>query len=154
MSQRKRPPEQLQALQRWHESELEAARVKLTQLHAEVAARFADLRRIQDEIAGLQELAREQMRASAPLSTDALQRMTTFSSHQQKQLHGARDLHREVTERADDAQRCVLHLFQQLSLVERLLERRHDADMTEQQRTLQKQLDEGALARVPQLEHN
>lgn len=154
MSQQKRPPEQLQALQRWHESELEAARVKMAQLNAEVADRLAELCRIQDEIAGLQTLAREQMQASAPLSTDTLLRMTTFSSHQQKQLRSARDLHREVAERADDAQRCVLHLFQQLSLVERLLERRHDADVTEQQRTLQKQLDEGALSRAPHLANN
>lgn len=154
MSHQKRPPEQLQALQRWHDSELEAARAKMTQLNAEVADRFAGLCRIQDEIERLQALTREQTQASAPLDTEALLRMTTFSSHQHEQLHCARDLHRQVAEQADDAQRSVLHLFQQRSLVERLLERRHDADVTEQQRTLQKQLDEGALSRAPNIADN
>lgn len=148
MSQQKRPHEQLQALQRWHSSELEAARARMAQLDAQVADRCAVVSRIQDEIAGLQTLAREQTRASAPVDTEALLRTAAFSTHQQQQLDCARDQHREVARQADDAQRSVLHLFQQLSLVERLLERRQELAQTQQQRSMQKQLDEGALTRA------
>lgn len=150
MTHRRQQPERLQALQRWQSSQLDDAKLTMAQLDAEAADRLSALSRIQSEIDELQALVREQSRSEAPLDPDALLRMTAFSGYQQEQLHGAADRHRQAAERAEDAQRFVLHLFQQLSLVERLIERRHDAAQVEQQRQSQKELDEGALSRAPQ----
>jgi hypothetical protein len=149
MSDSRQRPEQLQALQRWQSSQLEDARVTKAQLDAEAADRLSSLSRIQGEIDDLQSLAREQTRSNAPLDPESLLRLTAFSGYQQQQLHGAKDQHRQATERAEDAQRFVLQMFQKLSLVERLIERRHDVAQAEQQRQSQKQLDEGALSRAP-----
>ena len=149
MSAKRQQPEQLRALQRWQSSQLEEARLTKAQLDAEAADRLAAMSRIQSEIDELQALAREQAGSDASLNPEALLRMTAFSGYQQERLHGAKDEHRQATERAEDAQRFVLHLFQQLSLVERLMERRHDAAQVEQQRQSQKELDEGALSRAP-----
>lgn len=149
MSDHRQRPEQLQALQRWQSSQLEEARIAKAQLDAEAADRLSALSRIQDEIDELQSLAREQTRTEAPLNPDALLRMTAFSGLQQQRLHGAEDGHRAAAQRAEDAHVFVLHLFQQLSLVERLIDRRHDAAQVEQQRQSQKELDEGALSRAP-----
>jgi hypothetical protein len=149
MSDSRQRPEQLQALQRWQSSQLEEARIAKVQLEVEAAERLSALSRIQDEIDELQSLAREQTRTDAPLNPEALLRMTAFSGLQQQRLHGAEDVHRAAARRAEDAQVFVLHLFQQLSLVERLIDRRHDAAQAERQRQSQKELDEGALSRAP-----
>lgn len=154
MSDRKHGQEPLRALERWRTSQLDDAKVTMVQLNAEAADRLSTLTRIQSEIEALQSLVREQAQSAALLNADALLRMTEFSGYQQEQLNGAQDQHRQAAERADDAQRSVLHLFQQLSLVERLLERRQEVADTEQQRQSQKQLDEGALSRAPHIESN
>ncbi len=149
MSDNRQRPEQLQALQRWQSSQLEEARITKTQLEAEAADHLSTLSRIQSEIDELQSLARQQTQTDAPLNPEALLRMTAFSGLQQQRLHGAEDQHRAAAQRVEDAQVFVLHLFQQLSLVERLIERRREAAQTEQQRQSQKELDEGALSRAP-----
>ena len=50
---------------------------------------------------------------------------------------------------ADDAQRDVLRLFENLSVVQRLIERRQELATQEQLRQAQLRLDEGALTRAP-----
>lgn len=154
MSNKRQQPEQLQALQRWHSSQLEDARVTKVQLDAEAADRWSAVSRIRSELDDLQSLAREQTQSKAPLDADSLMRMTTFSGYQQQRLDGAQNEHRQATARAENAQRQVLQLFQQLSLVERLIDRRHDVAQAERQREVQKELDEGALSRAPHHDGN
>jgi hypothetical protein len=150
MSQEKRRPDRLTALERWQTSELEDAKVKMAQLNTLAAEKHADVARIEDDISNLHTLAREQAKDLSALDADALLRMNEFRALQQQQLQTARQSHEQATQQADDAQSDVLRLFENLSVVQRLLERRQELATQEELRQAQKQLDEGALSRAPQ----
>lgn len=149
MSNQKRGPERLEAVERWHSSELDEARIKMAQLDAAAAEKHAAIERIRADIESFNSLVREQASSAAPLQAEALLRMSTFNNFQQRQLQSAQDLHQQAMRQADAAQRVVLQLFEQLSVVQRLLGRRQDLAGKEAQRLLQQQLDEGALSRAP-----
>ncbi|HWK51906.1 MAG TPA: flagellar FliJ family protein [Steroidobacter sp.] len=149
MSYGKRRPDRLTALERWQSSELEDAKLKMAQLNAAAASKRADVKRIEGDIDSLQSFAREQAADSSGLSPDALLRMNEFQAFQQQQLQHARRSHEQAVAQADDAQGDVLRLFENLSVVQRLLGRRQELASQEQQREAQKLLDEGALSRAP-----
>lgn len=149
MSNEKSRPDRLAAYQRWQASELDEAKAKMAQLNEVVAEKLSVVDRIEDEIDSLHSLVREQSLSSEPLSADALLRASTFNDHQQRVLQSARVSHDQAARQADDAQQSVLHVFERLSVVERLLDRREQLAGKEQQRSLQKRLDEGALSRPP-----
>lgn len=142
-------PDRLEAFKRWQSSELEDARIKLIQCDELAAERLTAVESIEADIASLQCLARAQADSSQSLRPEALLRMNEFGKFQQEQLKSARDAHRQAEATAEDAQRSVVQLFEHLSVVQRLLDRRQEVASKQEQRSLQKQLDEGALSRVP-----
>lgn len=154
MSNDKRGPERLEALERWHSSELDDARIKMTQLNAAAAEKEAAVERITADIETFHSLVREQATGAAPLHAETMLRMSAFNNFQQQQLRSARALYQQATRQADEAQHAVARLFEQLSVVQRLLERRQELAGKEEQRALQKQLDEGALTRAPQSQND
>jgi hypothetical protein len=139
----------LSAVERWKSSELEDAKLEMTRLNSVKADKQAAMERIEGDIESLQALARQQTAELSPLDAQALLRLNEFNAHQQQQLRMARDSHEQAARQADDAQSNVLRLFENLSVVQRLLERRQELSNLEQQRLAQKQLDEGALTRAP-----
>lgn len=149
MSNAKRRPERLEALERWQSSELDDARIKMARLDAAASDKQAAVVRIETDIADFHSLVRELSTDAAPLHAETLMRMNAFNNYQQKRLQSARDLHQQAERLAEEARRTVLQLFEHLSIVQRLLERRRGLAGKEEQRTLQKQLDEGALSRAP-----
>jgi len=149
MSESKRRPDRLSAVERWKSSELEDARLKMARLNSVKADKQAAMERIEGDIESLHVLAREQAAELSPLDAEALLRLNEFNAHQQQQLQLARDIHEQAARQANDAQTDVLRLFENLSVVQRLLERRQELSNLEQQRLAQKQLDEGALTRAP-----
>jgi hypothetical protein len=153
MSKDKTRPDRLEAFKRWQSAELEEAKVRMAQMNEAVAERLSAVDRIENEIVSLHSLAREQTLSSEPLRPDVLQRLSSFNDHQRQVLQSARASHDQATRQADDAQQSVLHVFERLSVVERLLERRGELAGKEQQRELQKRLDEGALSRTPNNHH-
>lgn len=154
MSHEKRRPDRLDALERWHSSELDDARIKMAQLDAAASEKEAAVARINADIESFHAIVREQASGAAPLHAETLLRMSAFNSFQQQQLQSARDLHQQAMRQADEAQHVVLRLFEQLCVVQRLLERRQDLAGKEEQRSLQKQLDEGALTRAPHAQND
>ncbi len=154
MSNEKRRPDRLEALERWQSSELDDARIKMAQLDAVASDKQAAVVRIEADIADFHSLVRELASGAEPLHAETLMRMSAFNSFQQKQLQSARDVQQQAERLADDARHTVLQLFEHLSVVQRLLERRQDLAGKEEQRTLQKQLDEGALSRAPQTQND
>lgn len=149
MSQEKRGPDRLNALERWQTSELEDAKVKMAQLNAVAAEKEAAVTRIEGDIASLHSMVREQAKDLSALDADALLRMNEFQALQQRQLQDARQHQEQAAQQADDAQRDVLRLFENLSVVQRLIERRQELATQEELREAQKRLDEGALTRAP-----
>jgi len=149
MSGERTRPDRLDAYRRWQSAELEEAKVRMARMNEIATQKRTVVDRIENEIVDLHALVREQANGSAPLSAEALLRLSTFNSHQQRRLRGARDLHTQATQQADDAQQGVVHVFERLSVVERLLERRQELAGRQEQRSLQKRLDEGALSRTP-----
>lgn len=154
MSNEKRPPDRLNAVERWHSSELDEARIKMAQLNAAASEREAAVERIEADIEDFHSLMREHASGAAQLHAETLLRMSTFNNFQQQQLQVARDLHRQAMRQADEAQHLVLQLFERLSVVQRLLERRQELAGKEEQRSLQKRLDEGALTRAPHAQND
>ena len=154
MSNEKRRPDRLEALERWQSSELDDARIKMAQLDAVATDKQAAVARIETDIADFHSLVRELATGVEPLHAETLMRMNAFNNYQQKQLQSARDLHQQAERQADDARHTVLQLFEHLSVVQRLLERRQELAGKEEQRTLQKQLDEGALSRAPHTQND
>lgn len=152
MSNEQRRPDRLEALERWHSSELDDARIRMVQLHAAAAEKEAEVGRIEADIESSHSLVREQASGTARLHAETLQRMSAFNSFQQQQLQCARDLHQQAMQQASEAQRLVLQMFERLAVVQRLLERRKELAGKEEQRSLQKQLDEGALSRAPHVQ--
>jgi len=149
MSEGKRRPDRLSAVERWKSSELEDAKLKMVRLNSVKADKQAAMERIEGDIESLHVLAREQAAELSPLDAEALLRLNELNAHQQQQLRLARDIHEQAARQADNAQTDVLRLFENLSVVQRLLERRQEISNLEQQRLAQKQLDEGALTRAP-----
>lgn len=154
MSNEKRRPDRLEALERWHSSELDDARIQMAQSNAAASEKEAAVARISADIESFHSLVREQASGAAQLHAETLLRMSTFNNFQQQQLQSARDLHQQAMRQADEAQRVVLQRFEQLSVVQRLLERRQELAGKEEQRSLQKQLDEGALTRAPHAQND
>jgi len=153
MSSEKRRPDRLEALERWQSSELEEARVNMSQLHAAAADKQAAVERIEGAIEDFHSLVRQQALGSAPLHAETLLRMSAFNNYQQQQLQSARESQQQAAQQADDARRTVLRLFEQVSVVQRLMDRRREMAGKQEQRLLQKQLDEGALSRAPQTQN-
>lgn len=149
MSQEQRRPDQLASVEQWKSSELEDARLKMVQLDAIAADKQADVKRIEADIATLQTFARRQANELSPLDADALLRLNEFNAFQQHQLRSARLSYEQAARQADDAQQDVSRLFENLSVLQRLIERRRELANQEEQRQAQKQLDEGALTRAP-----
>jgi hypothetical protein len=154
MTGQKQHPDRLEAVERWHSSELDDARVQMARLDAAAAEKRRAVERIQADIENFHSLVREQASGAAPLHAETLLRMSAFNNFQQRQLQSAQDSHRQAMRQADDAQRVVLQLFEQLSVVQRLLERRQELAGKEALRLLQKQLDEGALSRAPHVQND
>lgn len=149
MSQEKRRPDRLTALERWQSSELDDAKMKMAQLNVIAAEKEADITRIEGDIAHLHTLVREQASELSALDADTLLRMNEFQTLQQQQLQSARQSHEQAVQQADNAQRNVLQLFENLSVVQRLIQRRQELATQEELRQAQKRLDEGALTRAP-----
>lgn len=149
MSHEKIRPDRLAALKRWQSAELEEAKIRMAQLNELAAQTLAVVDRIQSDIVSLHSLVREQSSRPEPLRPDTLLRLSSFNDHQRQVLQSARASHDQATRQADDAQQNVLHVFERLLVVERLLERREQLAGKQRQRALQKRLDEGALSRPP-----
>lgn len=154
MSHEKRRPDRLEALERWQSSELDDARIKMARLDAVASDKLAVVVRIEADIADFHSLVRKLTRGAAPLQAETLMRMNAFNHDQHKQLQNARDLHQQAKRQADEARHRVLQLFEHLCVVQRLLERRQALAGKQEQRTLQKQLDEGAMSRAPQIQND
>jgi flagellar biosynthesis chaperone FliJ len=142
-------PQRLSAVERWQSSALEDAKVHMAQLNAVAEEKHTAVARIEHGIASLHALARDHVSDFSLLDAGALLRMNEFQALQNNELQNARRTHEQAAAQADDAQREVLRLFENVSVVQRLIERRQALALQEELRMAQKQLDEGALTRAP-----
>jgi hypothetical protein len=148
MSDAEHDVDQLRKLERWRTLELEHAQVE----HAH-AASVADqkkllVERVQSAIDETRKFAREQRASSRMLSPDALRRINEFSVLQSQQLDAAETAWRQSLQHCETALRQVVDRFEDVSVIERLRERRQiEAGRATARREL-KRLDEHALAHL------
>lgn len=140
--------DQLRKLERWRTLELEHA-----QLDHAVAAAVADqhqqqVRRAESEIADVQTFARAQLAGSESVSPDALRRINEFAALQSQELDKAKSVLTQSQQFRDAALGEVVNRFEDLSVIERLRERREIEAGKELARREQKLLDEHALAHL------
>jgi flagellar biosynthesis chaperone FliJ len=150
MSDNKNNPKRLlRALERWRESELEAAQVHYVERTQTAAECESQRDRVQSDIAESQSVAREQLSSGQSLSPDSLRRFAEFGLLQGEELKQAQAALEESRIQRDAAQAKVVRHFEELSVVQRLSERRAAEATLAATRTDQKRLDEQALSRPP-----
>lgn len=138
---------QLHALERWRQTQLAAARARYTELAAQLEQQRALLEYCKQQCLGTQELLRSQLRSAQPLSPSALLRLSDFAAiqAQEQQRQQARLQSAQVA--AEAAHRVVKESFEQVSVVQKLMERRRQLLRAAQQQRQQRTLDEQAAGR-------
>ena len=139
---------QLTTLQRWRTAELESAQAEHVALARSADDNQSAVAKVEDDIEQSQTFTRERMAAGATLSLETLRTGVSFSLMQANELEAARDALHESLTRADAAQAVVMRRYEDLSVVERLQERRQEHAVREELRRAQNQLDSQALTRL------
>ena len=139
---------QLQTLERWRSAELESAQAE----HARLARTAADKESARDRVqAGLddtQSFARQRLLSSQPISAESLRQIGEFAAVQRGELAAAEVALEESRTQSEAARAEVVKQFEELSVVQRLGERREQEASRDAERTRQKRLDEQALLRL------
>lgn len=143
-----RDSKQLLTLERWRSAELEAAQTQYTTLLRVTTEKASAVNRVESDIADIQSFTRDQLHAGEQLSPDALRGSLEFAALKAKELVAARTALDESRGSSDAAQASVVTHFEQLSVVEKLRERRAAEAVKDSARLAQKRLDEHALSRL------
>jgi flagellar export protein FliJ len=148
-NQRSNPGDpQLHSLERWRTSALEHAQTEHAQRQRVADERAQVVDQVQSTIDASQDLARSHMTAGSVLSVESLTRIRHFATVQSIELqHAAASLEQSKQEAAM-AQSQVCKKFEELTVVERLRERRSEQANKESLRKEQRHLDEHALLRT------
>jgi flagellar export protein FliJ len=139
---------QLRTLQRWRAVELDEAQTQYVQAKKVTMEREARADEVSSSITELHEFARGELNSGRTLSLDSLRRLADFASRKADELSEAQSALQASIEVTDKAHSQVLEQFEQLSVVERLGERRAVEASKDLARRDQKRLDEHALARL------
>ena len=139
---------QLETLERWRSMELEEAQSEHASLAQIEEQRKAIVEEAQSQFEETQDFARATVTDTQPLSADALLRITAFSRMQVQMLEEARSALEAAQRTTAQAHERVVNRLENLSIVERLRERRSALALKEGLRTDQRRLDEHALSRL------
>lgn len=148
MSATARPGDQLRTLERWRKSQLDAAQSEHAVLAAQLEQCGVEVAQIEQQIGDAQEFARTALRRPGALSPQALLQLTHFAATQAAELVRCESALAAAQARADAARECVRKCFQELSVVEKLGERRAEQLRHAQQQRQQRWVDEQAAGRV------
>jgi hypothetical protein len=143
-----RDSRQLRTLERWRSVELEAAQAQHATLARVTTQKASAVNRVESDIADTQTFARDQLLAGGPLSPEMLRGSLAFTALKEKELIEAQAALEESRASSDAAHASVVEHFEQLSVVEKLRERRAAETVKELARLAQKRLDEHALSRL------
>jgi hypothetical protein len=147
-SEHDRNSRRLQALERWRSAELEEAQAQYVLLERAATERAAARDRASSELEETQSFARERLAAQELLEADSMRRFAEFAAMKSKELASAQGALDDSRVLSDQAHGSVVQKFEQLSVVQRLGERRDAEAVREAARQDQKRLDEQALARL------
>jgi flagellar export protein FliJ len=139
---------QLHTLERWRTAELDSARAQHVELTRVMSEQESVRDRTQGELADTQSFVRERLESAEPLSPESLRQFAEFAAIQRQQLAVAQAAVEESRARCEAARAEVVERFEQLSVVQRLSQRRDQEAGRELQRSEQKRLDEQALTRL------
>lgn len=143
-----RSSRQLRTLHRWRSVELDEAQAQYVSAMKITIAQEARADEVASCIADLHEFARVELNAGRALSPDLLRRLTDFAARKAEELSEARSALQVSVEATEKAHSQVLERFEQLSVVERLSDRRVVEANKDVARRDQKRLDEHALTRL------
>ncbi len=142
------PGDQLRILERWRKAQLDAAQSEYARLAARIEQCSAEVAQIEQQIGDAQEFARSALRRPGVLSPQALARLTDFAALQAAELGRCESTLAAAQAQVDAARDCVTKCFQELSVVEKLGERRAAQLRQAQQQRQQRWLDEQVAGRV------
>lgn len=140
--------DQLRTLERLRTLELEHAQLEHATAAAIELGHTQLVEKSESEIAAMQTFAREQLTESQALSADSLRRIHEFAVVQARELDLAKAALADSKQVAAQAFGKVVNRFEDLSVIERLRERREIEVNKETARREQRLLDEHALAHL------
>jgi flagellar export protein FliJ len=147
-TEEKRKAKRLQALERWRSAELDEAQAQHVVLEVAAAQKETERDRVRAELDETQSLARERLTVSEPLAADSLRRFAEFAAVKGEELASAQHAVDDSRALCASALTVVVQKFEQLSIVQKLGERRAAEAVREAGRKDQKRLDEQALSRL------
>lgn len=139
---------QLHSLERWRTSALEQAQTAHVKQRKVVDTRAKVVDRVQSIIDESQDLARSHMSIGRVLSVDSLTRIRHFAAVQSIELRQAAASLEQSKQEVAKAHTIVCKKFEELTVVERLRERRSVEAEKESLRKEQRRLDDQASLRV------
>lgn len=139
---------QLETLERWRSAELESAQAEHVRLVRTAADKESERDRVQAGLDDTQSFARERLATSQALSAESLRRIGEFTALQRQDLAAAQAALEESRTHCEAAHAQVVKQFEELSVVQRLSQRRELEASRDAERTHQKRLDEQALSRL------
>jgi hypothetical protein len=139
---------QLQTLERWRAMELEQAQSEHASLAQAEEQRKARVEKAQAQFEETQDFARASISSSQPLSADSLLRIADFAKLQVREVEDARSAWQQAQQTTAQAHERVVQQLENLSIVERLRERRAALEQQDALRMDQRRLDEHALSRL------
>jgi hypothetical protein len=139
---------QLQTLERWRSAELESAQTEHARLVRAAADKESARDRVQAGLDDTQTFARQRLESSQPISAESLRQIGEFAAMQRRDLDAAETALEESRTQSEAARVEVVKQFEELSVVQRLGERRELEASRDAERTRQKRLDEQALLRL------
>ena len=142
-----RTSEQWIALERWRKAQLESAQSAHAVLVARLERQQTERTLLEQQISDLQEFARTELAQSRALSAAALLRLTQFASQQAQALERSEAALAAIQAETNTAQEVLKTRFQELSVIEKLRERRAQEQRQVAQRREQRWLDEQAAGR-------
>jgi flagellar export protein FliJ len=139
---------QLQTLKRWRSAELESAQAEHARLARAATEKESARDRVQADLDDTQSFARERLASSQPISAESLRQIGEFAAMQRRDLAAADAALEESRTNCEEARAQVVKQFEELSVVQRLSERRALEASRDAERMQQKRLDEQALSRL------
>lgn len=140
--------ESLESLEKLRESELDHAQFVHAQKVAVATEKESALTNVRDALEGSREMARALTSDECVISVDALTRLRHFSAIQADELKNAERVFEQSQREVDDARALILAKYVDLTVLDRLRERRATQENRETSRVEQRQLDDQALIRL------
>src|SRR5262249_30085731 len=135
----------LRKLERLRELQLEQAQVEHAHAAGDAESKRRVLQQTEVRIAEAHAFARERLEKSRALSVESLLGIRLFAALQEQQLDTERTAWRTSQDQCDSALSKVVERLAELSVIERLRERRRGEATKAQARLEQKRLDEQGL---------